>query len=206
MSTGCSPGAQAEEIRTSPAYQHWFTQDRFLAGRGWLEEATLVAESEPVRLRAFQELASRLTVDERLTAANQLLDQAAQRGTSAASITALAQWRTALGGLEQGFQARCVQQEQAAQVRLCRRTPRGGRQERSPKAMRPPVRITTSYCPPPARRSSDRRTPTTPSFPIAEDSAMRRTSSGEQVRTRSGFEGAAADVDACRWLGAAGRQ
>ena len=56
--------AQAEEIRTSPAYQYWFTQDRFVAGRGWIEEATLEAESEPARLRAFQELAGRLTVDE----------------------------------------------------------------------------------------------------------------------------------------------
>ena len=61
--------AQAEEIRTSPAYQHWFTQDRFVAGRGWIEEATLVAQTEPARLRAFQELAARLTVDERLAAA-----------------------------------------------------------------------------------------------------------------------------------------
>ena len=103
--------AQAEEIRTSPAYQHWFTQDRFVAGRGWLEEATLMAQSEPARLRAFQELAARLTVDERLAAAGQILDQAARRCTSAASTTALAQWRTALGGLEQGFQTRHAQQE-----------------------------------------------------------------------------------------------
>jgi hypothetical protein len=103
--------AQAEEIRTSPAYQHWFTQDRFVAGRGWIEEATLMARTEPVRLRAFQELASRLTVDERLAAASQILDQAAQRCTGPQSATALAQWRAGLDGLATGFQARHAQQE-----------------------------------------------------------------------------------------------
>ena len=44
-------GAEAEEIRRSPPYEHWLTVDRFLAGRGWIEEACLVAQSEPVRLR-----------------------------------------------------------------------------------------------------------------------------------------------------------
>ena len=39
---------------------------RFLAGEGYLEEATLVAESEPQRLRAYQELAVRMAAYERI--------------------------------------------------------------------------------------------------------------------------------------------
>ena len=67
--------AQAEEIRRSPPYEHWLTVDRFLAGRGWIEEACLVAQSEPVRLRAYRELAARLTAEERLDAAQRMLDR-----------------------------------------------------------------------------------------------------------------------------------
>jgi hypothetical protein len=85
--------------------------DRFLAGRGWLEEATLVAQSETVRLRAFQELAARQTVEQRIAAANKVLDEAAQRCGSAESVAALAQWRQELDGLSQAFQERREREE-----------------------------------------------------------------------------------------------
>ena len=107
--------AQAEEIRYSPANQHWFTTDRFLAGREWLEEASLVAQSEPVRLRVYRELVARLTVDERLPAARKLLDEAAKRCSSAESTTALAQWRSELDALDQALQTRRQRQEAEAQ-------------------------------------------------------------------------------------------
>ncbi|MHB9081957.1 MAG: PA14 domain-containing protein, partial [Pirellulaceae bacterium] len=107
--------AQAEEIRYSPANQHWFTADRFLAGRGWIEEASLVAQSEPVRLRVYRELVARLMVDERVAAAHQLVDIAAQRCRSAESTTALAQWRSELDAVEQAFQTRRQRQETEAQ-------------------------------------------------------------------------------------------
>lgn len=108
--------AQAEEIRHSPAYQHWFTADRFLAGRGWIEEATLAAGSEAARRRAFQELAARLAAHEQLGAARALLDQAGQRCTSAESVAALAAWRTTLDALAGQFQVRHEQQEAAARA------------------------------------------------------------------------------------------
>ncbi len=103
--------AQAEEIRHSPPQRHWWTVDRFLAGRGWLEEATLVAQSETVRLRAFQELAARQTVEQRIAAANKVLDEAARRCGSAESVAALAQWRQELDGLSQAFQERREHEE-----------------------------------------------------------------------------------------------
>ena len=41
--------AQAEEIRRGRPHEHYLTVERPLAGRAWIEEATLVAESEGVR-------------------------------------------------------------------------------------------------------------------------------------------------------------
>ena len=107
--------AQAEEIRRSPPYEHWLTVDRFLAGRGWIEEACLVAQSEPVRLRAYRELAARLTAEERLDAAQRMLDAAAGRCPSAESTTALAQWRGELDAQRQAVEERRARQEAAAQ-------------------------------------------------------------------------------------------
>jgi hypothetical protein len=108
--------AQAEEIRRGPAGRDWRTMDRFLAGQGWIEEATLVATSEDARLRAFLELAARTAVDERLVAAQQILDHAQQRCTSAASLATLAQWRGALDALSREFQERHRQAEANARL------------------------------------------------------------------------------------------
>ena len=79
---------------------------RFLAGEGYLQEATLVAESEPQRLRAYRELAVRMTAYERIDGARAMLDRAAERCTSAASTEALTQWRGELERWHVAFQER----------------------------------------------------------------------------------------------------
>jgi hypothetical protein len=107
--------AQAEAIRRSPAHEHWYTNDRYLAGRAWLEEATMVAQSEPVRLRAFWELAVRETAYERVDQALQMLDRANERCTSPASSEAIATWRAQLETLRQALADRHAQREAAAQ-------------------------------------------------------------------------------------------
>ena len=107
--------AQAEEIRRSTPGRDDRTIDRFLAGRGWLEEATLVAESEPVRLRAYQELAARFTAQEQLDAARAILDHAARRCTSEASSDALGQWRETLDAVGLTFEERRQERETRAQ-------------------------------------------------------------------------------------------
>jgi hypothetical protein len=107
--------AQAEEIRHSRPHEHYLTMDCPLAGRAWLEEATLVAQSEEPRLRAYRELAARLAAEERLDAAGSTLDAAAQRCRAAESTAALAQWRTELASQYAVVQQRQAQQELLAQ-------------------------------------------------------------------------------------------
>jgi hypothetical protein len=106
--------AQAEEIRHSPASPYWLTRERSLAGLAWIQEATLVAESEPVVLRAHQELSARFTAREQLDGARQMLAKAEQRCTSAPSAQLLATWRGELDGLNQAFQERHQQRESLA--------------------------------------------------------------------------------------------
>ena len=106
--------AQAEAIRRSPAHEHWYTNDRYLAGRAWLEEATLVAESEPARLRAFGELAAREAAYERVDQALGMLDRAEERCTSAVSSAAIAAWRAQLATLRQALAERHARREAAA--------------------------------------------------------------------------------------------
>ncbi len=107
--------ADAEEIRRSRAGRHFVPTHRFLAGREWIEGACLVAQSEPARLRAFKELAVRMTVDERLDSARQVLDHAAERCTSGESVAALTQWRSELDVLSQAFDARRAQRQVVAE-------------------------------------------------------------------------------------------
>ena len=107
--------AQAEEIRRSPGGRFLMSRERSLAGLGWIQEATMVAESEPARLRVYQEMAARFSVDERLDAAGAMLDKAATRCTSGPSVKLLAKWRAELGELSQAFQVRHEAQETFAQ-------------------------------------------------------------------------------------------
>ena len=105
---------QAQELRRSPLHRYRRPIGRFLAGEGYLQEATLVGESEPQRLRAYRELAVRMTAYERIDGARAMLDRAAERCTSAASTEALTQWRGELEALQVAFQERHERQEAAA--------------------------------------------------------------------------------------------
>lgn len=95
--------AQAEEIRRSQPGRQWLTVERLLAGEHWLQEACLVAQSEPVRLRAYKELATRLAAEERLDRARKMLDSAATRCTAASSAETVAAWRKQLDQLADSF-------------------------------------------------------------------------------------------------------
>jgi hypothetical protein len=147
--------AQAEEIRSSPPGQHWFSLDRFLAGRGWIEEATLVADSEPVRLRAFQELAARLTVDEHLAAARQILDRAGQRCTGAESPRRWPSGAWVWMPCRRDFRRGAISRKRTRKTRTCRNSARG-RRRRWSVATRRPRPIMKRCSPRPARETSDR--------------------------------------------------
>jgi hypothetical protein len=108
--------AQAEEIRHGAPEQHWLTTDRFLAGRQWIEEAALLAETEAARLRVYKELVARQLVDERVATARKLTDDAAKRCTSPESAAALAQWRLELTAAEFAITQRHAAHEAAVQA------------------------------------------------------------------------------------------
>lgn len=104
--------AYAEQVRHSRAGPHFDTQHRPLAGRAWLDEATLVARNEWVRLRTYQELTVRLAIYGRFDQAKQLLDAAGQQISEAAPKTALTDWRQQIDQLEIDFEQQ--RQERAA--------------------------------------------------------------------------------------------
>lgn len=108
--------AQAEEIRHGAPEQHWLTTDRFLAGRQWIEEAALMAETEAARLRVYKELVARQLVDERVATARKLTDDAAKRCTSPESAAAIAQWRMELTAAEHAITQRHAAHEAAVQA------------------------------------------------------------------------------------------
>ena len=144
--------------RSAPArrVQHWFSLDRFLAGRGWIEEATLVADSEPVRLRAFQELAARLTVDERPGRRDQdagpggptLYERRVHRG---AGRVARGVWMPC----SRDFRRGAISRKRTRNTRTCRNSAHGTRRRWS-AATRRPRPITKRCSPRPARETSDR--------------------------------------------------
>jgi hypothetical protein len=106
---------QAEEIRLSPPHRHWLTVERFLAGYLWVEQACSAALSEPVRLRAYKELATRLAAEERPQAARETLDAAARRCSQASSRQKLAAWRQEVNQLADRLEARHKAEDAAAQ-------------------------------------------------------------------------------------------
>jgi len=107
--------AQAEELRYSPPGRHWYTIDRSLAGVDWLQEACSAAESEPVRLRAYKELAARLAADQQPEAAREILAAAAARCSQAASTEQLADWRKQIDTLAKQYEKTQQEHEAAAQ-------------------------------------------------------------------------------------------
>lgn len=88
--------AQAEEIRYGRPDRHVESKEHIFAGRQWLEEATLVAQTEPVKLRANKELLARLATYQVASKAGDFLDGVEQRFTTDASAAVLAEWRTEL--------------------------------------------------------------------------------------------------------------
>ena len=91
--------AMAQEIRGGRPERGGLPLGRVLAGRGWLEEAMLAAQSEPLRLRVHKELAVRLADRGRLAEAAAVLQQAASKFTAPSSQEALALWQQQLAQL-----------------------------------------------------------------------------------------------------------
>ena len=89
--------------------------ERSLAGEGWIQEAVLVAETEPARLRAHLELAARFAADEHFEGARRMLADAGEHCTSAASAQVITQWDSDLDELRVAFTKRHEQHESAAQ-------------------------------------------------------------------------------------------
>jgi hypothetical protein len=107
--------AQAEEVRGSRPGRGLWAQERLLAGQSWLEEACLVAQSEPMRLRGYRELAARMVGNEDVAGATKLLDTAAKRFSQPKSTAALAQWRTEIAAVDQQVHQQKTEQETTGQ-------------------------------------------------------------------------------------------
>jgi len=98
--------AQAEEIRQSQGGRNWPTLERMLSGWGWLDEASLVAQTEAVGLRVSKEKATRRAAHGHWDRLDQVLDRAAKKHTSTAAQAALAQWRTEIEKIAKIFEER----------------------------------------------------------------------------------------------------
>ena len=92
--------AWAEEFRSAGAGEGGPLR-HVLAGRSWLDEACLTAQSEPVKLRAYKELLVRLTQEEQFDAARDLLKKATGQCSLPDSATKLAQWGQQIDALAQ---------------------------------------------------------------------------------------------------------
>ncbi len=89
--------AQAQEIRHGLASRHVIRWEALLAGREWLEEAQLVAESQAASRRALKERASRLTATNQWEPAKQLLQQHAAGSISQEELTT---WQMDIDAME----------------------------------------------------------------------------------------------------------
>jgi hypothetical protein len=100
--------AYTEEIRSSRGGRYFLlsTQHRLLAGRQWLEEAILISQSEPVRLRAYKEIATRLAAEGHFDQARGLLIGLGNRLSRGPSAAAVAGWRKEVDRMEMGFRQR----------------------------------------------------------------------------------------------------
>jgi flagellar biosynthesis/type III secretory pathway protein FliH len=87
-----------------------------------------VAQSEPVRRRAFWELAVREAANERVDQAVRMLDRAEERCGSAASSEAIATWRAQLETLRHTLADRHAQREAAARQAYLERLREGYQQ------------------------------------------------------------------------------
>ena len=107
--------AMAAELEGSAPRRALFNPGEYLRGRAWLEEACMVAQSEPVRLRAYQQLTARLAVTEDIDGANKLLDKLATKISDPIVTTALTAWRTQIAATADDFRKKHQEQETLAQ-------------------------------------------------------------------------------------------
>jgi hypothetical protein len=111
--------AHAEELREAIPQgrrRELAVRPLYLAGRGWLETACLEAQSEPLRLRAYQELITQLALQDATRAqARNMLARAAERNP--ASRPTIAAWEVEIGKIETlAQQSRQTQEEQAQEA------------------------------------------------------------------------------------------
>jgi len=108
--------AQAAELRHTPADRFCRTLEHYLASQPWLQEATLVAQSEPVRLRGYLQWAARCAGKENLAGARHVFALAAQKCTSSTSSATLTEWRGTLDRVATAFAAKHARQEAVARA------------------------------------------------------------------------------------------
>ena len=108
--------AQAEEIRGSVPQRFTRFPERYHAGWGWLDEASLMAASEPVRLRVLREKLARLGAMDQRAAAQTMLTENESRFTAEESQTKLAEWKKTLEAMAEQFDELQVQRAKEAQA------------------------------------------------------------------------------------------
>jgi len=97
--------AQAEELRGDSGARWIYFPERYEAGWGWLDEASLAAASEPVALRVFREkLARTVNMNWRLRLPD-LVQDAERRFTAAESKAALKEWKASADEVARAFDA-----------------------------------------------------------------------------------------------------
>jgi len=89
--------------------------ERLLAGLGYLQEASLVAQSAEVKRRVYREMIARYGAEERLDQASELLERARNVLTGPDASATLAAWQARLEELGQEATLRRQQQEKLAQ-------------------------------------------------------------------------------------------
>ena len=107
--------SMAAELEGTAPRRALFNPGEYLRGRAWLDEACMVAQSESVRLRAYQQLTARLAVTEDIDGANSLLDKLATRLSQPEATAALAAWRTQVAATADDFRKKHQEQEALAQ-------------------------------------------------------------------------------------------
>jgi hypothetical protein len=106
--------AFAEEIRSGIVGPYDVSSERLLAGRGWLDEASLVAESEPVRLRILQEKLARSLAELQPELVAAIVSEAEIQCTGGVSLASIASWKQATDGLAQAVETERARQERDA--------------------------------------------------------------------------------------------
>lgn len=106
--------AQADEIKQGTPKPYYVNHPRLMDGRVWIDEATLVAESPEVKLRAIKELASRLMALGRFGDARELLAKTAEDASGSAAAE-IASWQQAVDDLEEARSVAQAEQAAAAQ-------------------------------------------------------------------------------------------